>query len=1082
MTSKKIRRASLFLVAALLCFLMIIEAADKNGAKVKTPVAELQQAFRKLEFGMFIHFNMATYKEVQWVAGYPSPADFNPGGKIDTDAWADAAVSAGMTYAVLTAKHVSGFCLWDSKHTTYDVMHPDCPYQRDFIAQFIKSFKSRGLKVGLYYCWRHPGFGDAGKYKVLPPECDPAEHDLEAQIDFQKRQIAELLARYPDVFYLWNDALDPKIMPADALQGYLKKMRPGLLTSSNWWDWGKKGTPYADIAIKECRHFPETNQAAGETCWKLERGWFWSKGARAGSVKGILSHRARAYARNSNFLLNVGPDQAGNIVPSSVEALAEIGKATRQKRAIWADQPLVIDLTNVEKPRKYFQRMWDSCVYPIGNGRLGAVIYGEPKKETIQFNEDSLWVGNEDCTGGYQPFGEVNVEMPHEAFTGYRRELDISRAVHTITYASGGVRYKREYFSSHPAQVMAFRFTADKKAALSGRVSMGNQHEVPVTVDSATFTMKGNTSTFWLWQLHLDRPDKLLGSRAYASDKLIDLDFEAQMRVQHEGGSVKAVDNTLVFDKCDSLTLYLAADTNYINQRGKGWRGPHPHERVKGQVAAAAKRAYAELLEEHVADYQGLYNRLSIHLGPTPDDVISLPTAKRVEAYSAQVRKKAAPPVDRDLEALLYQYARYLMISCSRPGGGALPANLQGLWLINRYPAWRCDYHTDINLQMNYWFVDPANLSECFVPLAEWIDSIREVRKEETRRVLDVRRGWLMRSENGVFGGSTWHFQKGDSAWLCQNLWDHYTFTRDRTYLARYAYPVMKEISEFWVDHLKALPDGTLVAPKGRSPEHGPTDVDGVSYDQQLCWDLFTNMIEASEVLGVDADYRKALMARRKKLLGPQIGKWGQLQEWMEDIDDPKDTHRHINHMVAVYPGRQIHPAITPDFAGAAKVGLMARGDGGPGWSQAWKTCIYARLLEAERAYTLLSGLMASRIYGNLWASHPPFQIDCNFGYPAGVNEMLVQSHLGYIQLLPALPEAWSEGHVNGMRVRGGFELDLSWKGGALVQAVVRRVTRGSGRCMIRYGKGGQAFMLKMGESRKLGATDFKAEAGTGAK
>ena len=377
---------------------------------------------------------------------------------------------------------------------------------------------------------------------------------------------------------------------------------------------------------------------------------------------------------------------------------------------------------------------------------------------------------------------------------------------------------------------------------------------------------------------------------------------------------------------------------------------------------------------------------------------------------------------------------------------------------------------------MNYWFTDAANLSECFVPLAEWIDSIREVRKEETRKVLKVKRGWLMRSENGVFGGSTYYFQKGDSAWLCQNLWDHYAFTQDVEYLKRYAYPVMKEISEFWVDHLKELPDGTLVAPDGRSPEHGPEKSDGVSYDQQLCWDLFSNVIEASEVLGADPDYRKELIAKRKKLLGPKIGKWGQLQEWMEDIDDPKDTHRHINHMIAVYPGRQIHPNTTPKLAEAAKVSLIARGSSGPGWSQAWKTCIYARLLDRERAYALLSGLMASRIYGNLWASHPPFQIDCNFGYAAGVNEMLVQSHMGYIHLLPARPKVWSTGSVRGTRVRGGYELDLEWKDGKLTKAVLRGISNKPGKVEVRYGKDTSTFTLDRGESRVLRAGDFGSE------
>lgn len=305
-------------------------AEDKAGAEARKSLQELQEDFRKLEFGMFIHYNMATYKGVQWVSGYPDPADFNPGiDTIDTDAWADAAVSAGMKYGVLTAKHVAGFCLWDSKYTTYDVMHPDCPYQKDLVAQFIKSFKSRGLKVGLYYCWRHPGFDkgkNKGKFKVLPPECDPATHTLEQQIEFQKAQIAELVTKYPDVFYMWNDGLDPEIMAADKVLAFFRGMRSGVLASANWWSWAKKGTPYVDIAVTETRHFPEANKTPGETCWCLEQKWFWNKGFHAKDARQIVSHMIRAHSRNANFLLNVGPDRDGNIIESSIRTLAEIGK------------------------------------------------------------------------------------------------------------------------------------------------------------------------------------------------------------------------------------------------------------------------------------------------------------------------------------------------------------------------------------------------------------------------------------------------------------------------------------------------------------------------------------------------------------------------------------------------------------------------------------------------------------------------------------------------------------------------------------------------------------------------------------
>jgi len=304
---------------------------QEAGPQKPRTVASLQQDFRKLELGMFIHYNMATYQGTQWVNGYPSPAKFDPKVEtIDTDAWADAAQAAGMTYAVLTAKHVGGFCLWDSSYTTYDVMHPECPYQKDLVAQFVESFTSRGLKVGLYYCWRHPGFGPPAKYKVLPPECDPADHNLDEQIEFQKKQIAELVKKYPRVFYIWNDGLDPGIMPADDAQAFTRGLGPRIIASSNWWDWGKKGAPYLDIAVKETRHFPADNTYPGETCWKLQPGWFWIEGKDAcAPAKRIIPHIETAFARNSNVLLNVGPDKTGKI--TCTKTLKDIGQWRRSR-------------------------------------------------------------------------------------------------------------------------------------------------------------------------------------------------------------------------------------------------------------------------------------------------------------------------------------------------------------------------------------------------------------------------------------------------------------------------------------------------------------------------------------------------------------------------------------------------------------------------------------------------------------------------------------------------------------------------------------------------------------------------------
>jgi alpha-L-fucosidase 2 len=408
-----------------------------------------------------------------------------------------------------------------------------------------------------------------------------------------------------------------------------------------------------------------------------------------------------------------------------------------------------------------------------------------------------------------------------------------------------------------------------------------------------------------------------------------------------------------------------------------------------------------------------------------------------------------------------------------------LPANLQGKWNESLQPPWRSDYHTDVNIQMNYWPVEVANLGECFQPYAAWLNSIREVRKKATHMAFGVR-GWTMRGENGIFGGSTWQWVESGSAWCAQNLWDHYAFTGDKDYLRTLAYPMMKEICEFWLDRLKPLPDGTLVAPNGYSPEHGPRE-DGVSHDQQLIWDLFNNTVEAADALGVDRGFRDNLAAKRDKLLGPKIGKWGQLQEWMVDRDDPKDTHRHLSHLVALYPGRQISPLTTPEFAEAARVSLNARGDESTGWSTAWKLNLWARLRDGDRAYKLIGNLIrlvgdtrtdynrGGGLYANLFDAHPPFQIDGNFGYTAGVCEMLLQSHLGEIDLLPASPKAWSSGKVTGLRARGGYEVSIAWQDGKLVSATVKNIG-GSGAVKIRYAGQTANFNLSHGEEKTLNA------------
>ena len=704
-------------------------------------------------------------------------------------------------------------------------------------------------------------------------------------------------------------------------------------------------------------------------------------------------------------------------------------------RVIWHDKPA---------------KIWQSEAFPLGNGRLGCMVFGGLKEERIQFNVDSLWTGDQNPggayetagMGAYQNFGDLYISMGGSdaqvavpsGQKAYRRELDITKASCTVKYSERGTRFKREIVCSYPDQVIAIKLSASGKGKYTGRIRLKGGHDERTVADSEMLSITGKLAN--------------------------GLEYGAKVVVKSHGGKLKSGDGEIVFSKCDGLTLYLAAGTSYVMDYVTKFMGESPRALVTKQVADASKRSFEQIMQDNTKAHQTLYNRVSIDVGKTVEAQLTRPMDKRLKGVRAGI-------ADPDLEELLFQFGRYLLISCSRPG--TLPANLQGVWNDKNNPAWHADYHSNINLQMNYWGAEPANLAECHMPLLDLLMASREPFREGTRAAFGEKiRGFTIRTSHNPYGGMGWKWNIPASAWYARHFWEHYEFGQDKAYLRNTAYPYLKEVCEYWEDHLKELPDGRLVAPDGWSPEHGPTE-DGVAHDQQIIWDLFSMYVQAAETLGIDKEFSEEIAEMRDRLVGPKIGRWGQLQEWMVDRDDPNTRHRHTSHLYAVFPGQQISVAKTPESAKAAAVSLKARGETGDSrreWAWTWRTALWARFGEAENCHRMLTSFLKYNMLDNFIATHPPLQLDGSLGITGSICEMLVQSHTGEIELLPALPKAWTSGSVKGLRARGGCEVDITWRDGQVVEADVR--TTGNSDVTVSYGNYRVVLKARQGYSYEL--------------
>lgn len=731
---------------------------------------------------------------------------------------------------------------------------------------------------------------------------------------------------------------------------------------------------------------------------------------------------------------------------------------------------------------------WENVSLPIGNGSLGANVLGSVSIERLTLNEKSLWRGGPNVSdsasyywnvnknsaylldsirkaflqgdyakaekltrqnfnsyaayedynekpfrfGSYTTLGELCIytSLNEDLTKNYSRSLYIDLALAKVEFENNGTIYQREYFASYPDSVIVFKFSANQKEKQNLEFFYRSNPQFKVEVQQIN-----DNQVLFLGRL-----------------KDNDMQFSLRLQIETKGGKVKiGKDGRIKVKGSDEVVLLLAGDTDYFMNFMPDFSdcntyvGINPIETTKKTFERIEGLTYQDLKQRHLNDYCNLFNRVELKLNPN-QSFEDLPTNIRLENH----RKGKA---DYGLEELYFQFGRYLLIASSRKGN--LPANLQGIWARGIDGPWRVDYHNNINLQMNYWLASPGNLLECNLPLIYYIRTLILPGRETAKAYYNAR-GWTASISSNIFGFTSplasedmsWNLSPMAGPWLALHIWDYYDYTRDKQYLENIAYDIIKESANFTVDYLWQSPDGIYTACPSTSPEHGPID-EGATFANAVAKEILLCAIKASETLGKDKSQRKEWKKVLKNIMPYKIGRYGQLMEWSKDIDDPKDEHRHVNHLFGLHPGTTISPSLTPDLAEASKVVLNHRGDGATGWSMGWKINQWARLCYGDRAYLLFNNLLSEGTLDNLWDSHPPFQIDGNFGASAGIIEMLLQSHLGFLQILPALPMAWEQGNVKGLLARGGFVVDIYWQEGELTQI---KITSLQGeKCNIKY-------------------------------